>query len=69
MSIFDWGKPKVDILVKRSAKTSRWYCQIVDSETRKSIGVSAARHLEDRQEDAIAEAHQMSRVPKIIVEE
>ena len=69
MSIFNWGKSKVDIIVTRSPKTGKWFNRIVDSETRKAIGVSAARHTEDSREDAIAEAEQMRRVRKIIVEE
>ena len=69
MSVFNFWKPSVDIIVTRSHKTGKYFCQIVDSETRKSIGVSAARHTEDARERAIAEAHQMSRVRKVVVEE
>ena len=63
------NNPKVDIIVTRSPKTGKWFNRIVDSETRKAIGVSAARHLEDEKYAAISEAHQMRRVRKIIVEE
>ena len=70
MSIFDWGKPRVDIHVKRSPKTDKWYWVAVATEVPHAIlGVGAARHTTDSKQDAVAEAHQVARVRKIIVEE
>ena len=69
MSIWQFNKPRVNIIVTRSKKTGKYFNLIVDSRTGKNKAVSSVRHTEDSKAEAIAEAHQISRVHRIVIED
>ena len=72
MSFWPFNRPKgpmVDIVVTQSLKTKKFFNLVIDSETGKQIAISTAKHTEDSKDEAIAEAEQMSRVRKIIVDQ
>ena len=69
MTLWPFNKPKVDIIVTRSPKTGKYFNMIVDSKTGKNVAVSSVRHTEDSKDEAIAEANQIARVNRIVIED